>query len=179
MLWLLARHPPGLTGQQLDAALHERGEHLVTIRAELVRLRRALAEASAASRRRLVASKPYRLVVGVDDRRRGRSAGCSPAAPSVKALDAFPGPPLPGSDGAGRRRGPRRARRRAARGRAAQPQRRGPGALDGDRARVTTTPRAWQLLDQVLPYGSPKRVDGHARTSRPARPTLLRAVRPP
>ena len=54
ILLLLARHTTGLTGEALDALLHERGASPVTVRAEVARIRRLLGPD-------MLASRPYRL----------------------------------------------------------------------------------------------------------------------
>jgi NADH:ubiquinone oxidoreductase subunit D len=90
LVWLLASAPHGLSGQALDVALHLDGEHLVTIRAEINRLRRVLGDD-------LVDSRPYRLRVSimtdVDVVRRQLAEGRV-----ALALAEFKGSPLPGSD---------------------------------------------------------------------------------
>lgn len=161
LLWLLVRAPLGLSGQALDAALHGDGEHLVTVRAELVRLRRVVAEVIGES---ALASKPYRLTVDVstdvDDVRRLLARGAV-----VKALELFTGPPLPGSTApaveAARAEIVAEVREAVLRSRSA-------AALE----RWTATEAghddadAWHLLEQVLPYGSPKRATARAHRRR-------------
>ncbi|MER6671538.1 GAF domain-containing protein [Streptomyces sp. NPDC000983] len=90
ILVLLARHPEGLTGDELLCALYEdESVTPVTLRAELARLRRILGPA-------LLASRPYRLTVPVEcdvfvvERRLAAGAVSSAAA-------AYTGPLLPGS----------------------------------------------------------------------------------
>ncbi|MFD4577797.1 GAF domain-containing protein [Streptomyces sp. NPDC058417] len=90
ILVLLARHPEGLSGDELLCALYEdESVTPVTLRAELARLRGVLGPG-------LLASRPYRLTVpvesdvGVVERR--LAAGAVTAA-----LTAFTGPPLPAS----------------------------------------------------------------------------------
>jgi transcriptional regulator of acetoin/glycerol metabolism len=161
MLWLLARHPLGLSGQGIDVALHERGEHLVTIRAELVRLRRVLAEAFGSD---ALASKPYRLVVGLttdlEEVRRLLARGAV-----VKAVDAFSGPPLPGSTApavvAAREEVVAELREAVLRSRSAAALERWTASGSGH-----DDAAAWQLLEQVLPYGSPKRSTARAHLRR-------------
>ncbi|MEW1777760.1 GAF domain-containing protein [Streptomyces sp. NPDC086777] len=90
LLMLLSRHPEGLTGDELLCALYEdESVTPVTLRAELVRLRRLLGPG-------LLASRPYRLAApvesdaGVVERR--LEAGAVTAA-----VGAYTGPLLPGS----------------------------------------------------------------------------------
>jgi hypothetical protein len=152
LLWLLARHPLGLSGQGIDAALHERGEHLVTVRAELVRLRRVLSEAFGSE---ALASKPYRLTVGVasdvEDVRRLLARGAV-----VKALELFSGPPLPSSVApslvSAREELVAEVREAVVRSRSAAALERWTATESGH-----DDAAAWALLEQVLPYGSPKR----------------------
>ncbi|MGW0333478.1 GAF domain-containing protein [Streptomyces sp. NPDC003011] len=87
---LLARHPEGLTGDELLCALYEdESVPPVTLRAELARLRRVLGPD-------LLASRPYRLTVPVEsdvavvERRLETGAVTAAAA-------AYAGPLLPGS----------------------------------------------------------------------------------
>ncbi|WP_241192578.1 GAF domain-containing protein [Streptomyces sp. ADI96-02] len=90
ILVALARHPDGLTGDELLIALYENESVTpVTLRAELSRLRRLLGPD-------LLRSRPYRLAVPVDAdfdtvaRRLGSGAVAA-------ALEAYAGPLLPGS----------------------------------------------------------------------------------
>ncbi|MFG2550558.1 GAF domain-containing protein [Streptomyces sp. NPDC048581] len=90
ILVLLARHPEGLTGDELLCALYEdESVTPVTLRAELTRLRRALSPG-------LLASRPYRLTVPVESDvavvERRLEAGAVTAA-----VTAYSGPLLPGS----------------------------------------------------------------------------------
>jgi hypothetical protein len=90
ILVLLARHPEGLTGDELLCALYEdESVTPVTLRAELARLRRALGPG-------LLASRPYRLTVPVESDvavvERRLETGAVTAA-----LTAYSGPLLPGS----------------------------------------------------------------------------------
>jgi hypothetical protein len=93
LVWLLASSPNGLSAQALDVALHPDGEHLITVRAEINRLRRVLGP-------ELLNSRPYRLAVtvktDVDVVRDRLAAGRLP-----EALEAFTGEPLAGSDAPG------------------------------------------------------------------------------
>ncbi|WRZ94438.1 GAF domain-containing protein [Streptomyces sp. NBC_01007] len=90
ILVLLARHPEGLTGDELQCALYEdESVTPVTLRAELARLRRILGPG-------LLGSRPYRLTrpvesdVAVVERRLGSGAVTAAAA-------VYAGPLLPGS----------------------------------------------------------------------------------
>jgi hypothetical protein len=90
LLVLLARHPEGLTGDELLCALYEdESVTPVTIRAELARLRRLLGPG-------VLASRPYRLTVEVESDvtvvERQLAAGAVTAA-----VTAYTGPLLPGS----------------------------------------------------------------------------------
>ncbi|MFI5806056.1 GAF domain-containing protein [Streptomyces sp. NPDC051561] len=87
---LLARHPEGLSGDELLCELYEDGAaRAVSLRAELSRLRRLLGPG-------LLRSRPYRLTVPVDAdfitvaRRLGSGAVAA-------AMGAYRGPLLPGS----------------------------------------------------------------------------------
>ncbi|MFC3575181.1 GAF domain-containing protein [Streptomyces yaanensis] len=90
ILVLLARHPEGLTGDELLCALYEdESVTPVTLRAELARLRRILGPG-------LLASRPYRLTAAVASdvvvvERRLESGAIAAAA------TAYTGPLLPGS----------------------------------------------------------------------------------
>jgi transcriptional regulator of acetoin/glycerol metabolism len=59
LLLLLATHPDGRSAEQLAVELHERESALVTIRAEMSRLRRLLGDD-------FLTSRPYRITVPVD-----------------------------------------------------------------------------------------------------------------
>ncbi|MDQ0682228.1 hypothetical protein QFZ56_001191 [Streptomyces achromogenes] len=90
ILLLLARHPEGLTGDELLCALYEdESVTPVTLRAELARLRGILGPG-------LLASRPYRLTVACEsdlavvERRLATGA-------VTAAATAYAGPPLPGS----------------------------------------------------------------------------------
>ncbi|OLZ72287.1 transcriptional regulator [Streptomyces sp. IMTB 2501] len=90
ILVLLARHPEGLTGDELLCALYaDESVTPVTLRAELARLRRVLGPG-------LLASRPYRLTAAVESdvtvvQRRLRAGAVTAAA------EAYTGPLLPGS----------------------------------------------------------------------------------
>lgn len=90
ILVLLARHPEGLTGDELLCALYaDESVTPVTLRAELARLRKLLDPA-------LLASRPYRLTAAVESDvtavERWLEAGAVTAA-----AEAYTGPLLPGS----------------------------------------------------------------------------------
>ncbi|MFF8973504.1 GAF domain-containing protein [Streptomyces sp. NPDC014995] len=90
ILVLLARHPEGLTGDELLCALYEdESVTPVTLRAELARLRGVLGPG-------LLASRPYRLTVPVESDvavvERRLAAGATTAA-----VTAYTGPLLPAS----------------------------------------------------------------------------------
>ena len=155
LLVLLLDHPEGRTGEQLGLDLYGDDRlHPVTLRAELSRLRRALGP-------ELLDSRPYRLrgTVRADFRtvtellERGDPAG---------ALQAYPGPLLPGSDAPGVAR-----LRRLVDGqlRAAVLAAADPALL----AAWTATPAgaddltAWQALARALPPGAPRRPLAAAR----------------
>ncbi|QMU68884.1 GAF domain-containing protein [Streptacidiphilus sp. P02-A3a] len=92
ILVMLILHQDGLTGEQLSEQLYESPACPTTLRAELSRLRRILGD--------LIASRPYRLTRPVradfldvaDALRRGDLRA---------AVDAYPGPLLPSSEGPG------------------------------------------------------------------------------
>lgn len=90
LLLLLAMHPEGLTAEALAAGLHEGAASLVTVRAEMSRLRKILGD-------RVLGSQPYRLLVpistDVDDLDRSLRKGSV-----TRALAAYAGPLLPRSD---------------------------------------------------------------------------------
>ncbi|NJQ00107.1 GAF domain-containing protein [Streptomyces zingiberis] len=148
LLLLLARHPEGLTGDELLVALYE-DEHTtpVTPRAELSRLRRILGDG-------LLRSRPYRLTApvatDVDTILRHLAAG-APAA----ALAAYRGPLLPSSQAPAVRRLRRRVHGQLREGLFA---RRDPELLSA----WTASPwgaedlEAWTALASALPHGSPR-----------------------
>ncbi len=164
IVWLLAlaaRRGGGLTVQALDAALHESGEHLVTVRAEVARLRRVLGEVGGTE---VLASRPYRLAVEVDTDvdvvRRHLARGAV-----LKALDVFTGPPVPGSAAPGvvaaRDELVAEVREAVLRSRSATALERWTALECGH-----DDAQAWELLDQVLPYGSPRRAAARAHRRR-------------
>lgn len=157
IVWLLARSGSGMTVEALDAALHEHGSHLVTIRSEMFRLRKALGGD-------VLASRPYRLLLDISsDFDRVRELIARGAV--LKALDLFRGAPLPGSEapgviGAGAEL--------LAELRAAVLASRSVTSLE----RWTATAeghddvQAWQALLTALPYGSPKRAPAKTHLAR-------------
>jgi hypothetical protein len=157
IVWLLARSGRGLTVQGLDAALHESGSHLVTIRSEMFRLRKLLGDD-------VLSSRPYRLLLDVtsdvDELRLMLARGAV-----LKALDLFRGPPLRDSEAPG---AVSAREELLAELRAAVLASRSVGALE----RWTATDEghddeeAWQALAKALPYGSPKRATARAHVAR-------------
>ncbi|MEV5082492.1 GAF domain-containing protein [Streptomyces sp. NPDC093064] len=90
ILVLLARHPEGLTGDELLCALYEDGSVTpVTLRAELARLRRVLGPG-------LLSSRPYRLAVPVGSDVAVVQHRLETGAVAAAAA-AYSGPLLPGS----------------------------------------------------------------------------------
>ncbi|GIF07155.1 GAF domain-containing protein [Actinoplanes siamensis] len=93
LLVLLTTHPEGRTGDQLGLDLYGDDANPVTVRAELSRLRRILGP-------ELLDSRPYRLrrrlTTDFDAVLEHLGNGRTPLA-----LDAYPGPLLPGSDAPG------------------------------------------------------------------------------
>jgi transcriptional regulator of acetoin/glycerol metabolism len=157
LVLLLGRHPRGLSGEQLAAALHEGAGALVTVRAEMSRLRRVLGAD-------LVDSRPYRLTVSlvsdVDDVRRALGRGAL-----HKALDAYAGTVLPGSDS------PEVQRLRdelVAEMREAVLASRNPSALLGwaETEEGHDDLAVWEALVTALPYGSPRRMTARAHLRR-------------
>ncbi len=88
LLLLLSLHPQGVTGERLALLVHERDVSLVTIRAELTRLRRILGPA--------VLSRPYRLAepLATDADAVARAIDVGDLA---TALRLYRGPVLPSS----------------------------------------------------------------------------------
>lgn len=90
ILVLLARHPEGLTGDELQCALYEdESVTPVTLRAELARLRRLLAPG-------LLASRPYRLTVPAESDLAVVERALESGAVTT-AVRTYAGPLLPGS----------------------------------------------------------------------------------
>ena len=164
MVWLLAlaaRRGGGLTVQALDAALHEDGEHLGTVRAEMTRLRKTLRTLDG---REVLSSRPYRSNIPIEDDvaalRRNLARGAV-----LKALDTFTGPPLAASPARGvvaaRQVVVAELREGVLRSRSATALERWT-ALDVGHDDAA----AWDLLEQVLPYGSPRRATARAHRRR-------------
>ena len=65
LLTLLHRHPEGLSGAEMAEHLHDRAASEGTVRAELVRLRRALQDFTDGHHGVRLASRPYRLIGGL------------------------------------------------------------------------------------------------------------------
>lgn len=93
---VLATNPGGLAAADLAAAVYGDRDALVTLRAEVVRLRRVLA---AVAPEVTVSSRPYRLT-GVRTDVDGVLAALDRGA-RLQAVDRYPGPVLPGSDAPG------------------------------------------------------------------------------
>jgi hypothetical protein len=94
ILLLLAWHRQGLSAERLAGCLSEDRLHAVeNLRAEMVRLRRVVAEAQPTLR---IASRPYRLETGIDTDA-GRLLGLLGRGAHRMALAAYRGPVLPGS----------------------------------------------------------------------------------
>lgn len=166
IVWILAlagQRGTGMTSQALDAALHERGSHPVTVRAEMARLRKALGSLDGQD---VLASRPYRFTVtlesDVDALRRHLARGAV-----LKALDAFPAVPLAASTAPGvvaaREELVAELREAVLRSRSATALERWT-ALDSGHDDAA----AWELFEQVLPYGSPRRATARAHRRRVA-----------
>jgi hypothetical protein len=98
ILLLLAWHRQGLSAERLAACLSDGKPHAVeNLRAEMVRLRRTLAETHPNLR---IASRPYRLETGIDTDA-GRLLGLLGRGAHRLALAAYRGPVLPGSGAPG------------------------------------------------------------------------------
>lgn len=164
IVWLLTRSGRGMTVQGLDAALHDDGSHLATIRSEMFRLRKLLGND-------VLGSRPYRLLVPVtSDVDRVRQLLARGAV--LKALELLRGPPLQDSQAPGvvAAREDLMAELRAA-----VLSSRSPAALERwtGTAEGHDDDEAWQALAKALPYGSPKRATARAHMARLA--TLLQA----
>ncbi|QHC24255.1 GAF domain-containing protein [Streptomyces sp. GS7] len=157
IMLLLARHPDGLTGDQLSVLLYgERDMRPVTLRAELSRLRQLVGP--------LLHSRPYRLdrpvETDLDAVERELAAG-DPAA----ALDAYRGPLLPSSEAPGVRRLRAALEDRLRRALLS--------ARDPDQLRIwSRTPwgehdlEIWEALVDALPERSPARTASRATAGR-------------
>jgi hypothetical protein len=157
LVWLLASAPNGLSAQALDVALHLDGEHLITVRAEINRLRRVLGAG-------LLDSRPYRLTVpvstDVDLLRTNLAQGRL-----LRGLGQFGGAPLSGSDAHGIRSMSEEVTSELRQ-----------AVLDSGNAaaleRWTSLPDghddavAWQRLAAVLPPDSPRRALARAHLRR-------------
>ncbi|GAA3609561.1 GAF domain-containing protein [Kineosporia mesophila] len=157
LVWLLASAPHGLSAQAIDVALHDEGEHLITVRAEINRLRRVLGPS-------LLSSRPYRLNLPIQtDIAQVREALAEGRV--QQALQQFTGSPLPGSDAPGIRSMTDEfvcEVREAvlASGSAAVLERWVHLPEGSDDA------AAWQTLVRILPAGSPRLVLARARLGR-------------
>ncbi len=157
LLWLLAARPDGLSAQALDVALHPDGEHLITVRAEINRLRRVLGAG-------LLDSRPYRLTVpvatDVDRVRAGLAQGRL-----TESLADFGGAPLPGSDAPGIRS---MSEEFTSELRQAVLDSGSAVALESWTARPDghDDAAAWLALESVLPPGSPRRALARAHLRR-------------
>lgn len=97
ILALLAHHPAGLSADELAHAVYGRDDAVVTLRAEIVRLRRVL---DAVAPGLAPASRPYRLAAPIDLDAHRVLTFCERGAHRV-ALGSYPGPVLPGSTAPG------------------------------------------------------------------------------
>ncbi len=97
ILTLLAHHRAGLSADDLARAVYGRDQAVVTLRAEMVRLRRIL---DAVAPDLAPASRPYRLTRPVDLDAHRVLAFCARGAHRV-ALGSYAGPVLPGSSAPG------------------------------------------------------------------------------
>lgn len=157
LVWLLASAPHGLSAQALDVALHDEGEHLITVRAEINRLRRVLGPS-------LLSSRPYRLNVPVrTDVSQVREALAEGRL--IQAMEQFSGSPLPGSDAPGIRSMTDEfvceVREAALGSGSVAVLERWVALPDG-----AEDAAAWQALVQALPSGSPRQALARARLAR-------------
>lgn len=157
LVWLLADAPTGLTTHELDAELHERGQHLITVRAEINRLRRVLGG-------QMLESRPYRLTTPVTTDTDAVSDLLA-AGRLTEALGRFTGAPLADSEAPGIRR---RSAEFVASLRQAVLDSRSAPALE----RWTSLAEGhddlvgWQVLESVLPIGSSRRAIARAHVAR-------------
>jgi GAF domain len=93
IVFLLTRHPRGLTADALGLLLHEEEAARVTVRAEMSRLRRLLGP-------HVLGSRPYRLLLPVATDA-GHVRGLLDRGAHRRALAAYPGPVLPRSEAPG------------------------------------------------------------------------------
>ncbi|GAB6900146.1 helix-turn-helix domain-containing protein [Kineosporia succinea] len=157
LVWLLASAPNGLSAQALDIALHDEGEHLITVRAEINRLRRVLGPS-------LLSSRPYRLNLTVrTDVSQVRHALAEGRV--AQALEHFTGSPLPGSEAPGIRS---LTDEFVCEVREAALASRDPDALERwvQLTEGSDDAAAWQALLAALPTGSPRQARARARLSR-------------
>ncbi|MBT0771137.1 GAF domain-containing protein [Kineosporia sp. J2-2] len=157
LVWLLASAPHGLSAQALDVALHDEGEHLITVRAEINRLRRVLGAS-------MLSSRPYRLnlPVGTDVSQVREALAEGQVA---QALEQFAGSPLPGSDAPGIRSMTDEfvceVREAALASGSVAVLERWVGLPEG-----ADDAAAWQALVAALPTGSPRQALARARLGR-------------
>ncbi|MFI7586112.1 GAF domain-containing protein [Spongisporangium articulatum] len=157
LVWLLAGAPQGLTAQELDALLHDDGEHLVTVRVEINRLRRVLGD-------QVLQSRPYRLAVGVstdlDDVRALLNSDRL-----LDAVSAYAGRPLAGSEAPGVRA---RTEEFVAELRHAVLDSRSAPVLERWTANAEghDDAQAWAALAEALPLGSARRAMAQAHVVR-------------
>ncbi|GHG47246.1 transcriptional regulator [Flavimobilis marinus] len=97
ILALLAHHRGGLSADALAHAVYGRDDAVMTLRAEIVRLRRVL---DAVAPGLAPASRPYRLAAPIDLDAHRVLTFCERGAHRV-ALGSYPGPVLPGSTAPG------------------------------------------------------------------------------
>lgn len=97
ILALLSLHPEGLSAEELCARLYPGDGSTVTLRAEMVRLRKVMHELSPAA---VPASRPYRLPVELFPDS-GQVLGCLQRGAHRIALEIYRGPVLPRSEAPG------------------------------------------------------------------------------
>ncbi|MCS4277572.1 transcriptional regulator of acetoin/glycerol metabolism [Mycetocola sp. BIGb0189] len=151
ILTLLAWHPQGLTAERLADLLYERKAPLVTLRAEIVRLRRVLAEVGIST----LGTRPYRLDPELDTDVR-RVLCLLDRGAHRRALAAFTGDVLPSSRAPGiltiREQVRERLRESLLTGAAVEPLlefARGPHGIDDL--------EIWRMCLHLLPACSPRR----------------------
>ncbi|WP_051701680.1 GAF domain-containing protein [Mycetocola saprophilus] len=151
ILTLLSWHPQGLTAERLADLLYEREAPLVTLRAEIVRLRRVLASVGVTT----LGTRPYRLDPGLDSDVR-RVLCLLDRGAHRQALAALTGDVLPSSRAPGiltiRDQVRERLRESLLAGAAVEPLlefARGPHGIDDL--------EVWRMCLQLLPACSPRR----------------------
>ncbi|MFZ4843763.1 GAF domain-containing protein [Mycetocola saprophilus] len=151
ILTLLSWHPQGLTAERLADLLYEREVPLVTLRAEIVRLRRVLASVGITT----LGTRPYRLDPGLDSDVR-RVLCLLDRGAHRQALAALTGDVLPSSRAPGiltiRDQVRERLRESLLAGAAVEPLlefARGPHGIDDL--------EVWRMCLQLLPACSPRR----------------------